>query len=165
MAGQRETEKRLEDILETRRPERRLVGRILTYWHDMRGDRPIPTVTDIEGEGLGEDWAYCFLIDVRPSFSVPAMVYMGAVIQQFAGILISGRINVILDVMDVAQRKITLARAERAPVLVEEEFPFSDTERLLTRAVFLPLSGEKDDHVSFVLGAANGKVAPQVPGL
>ncbi len=157
---------RLEEILETQVPERRLVGRVLSYWDHRRGERAMPHVEEIQGADLGADWDNCFVIDARPGFSVPAVVFMGASIQSLCGILFSGRLTAMLDFLDVAQRNLSLVQTRQAPVVIQDEFPFSQSERLLARAVLAPLSRREDDDpetgadpVTFVLGAANGKIA------
>ncbi len=155
---------RLEDILGVRMAERRLVGRVMAYWHDRCDGRPMPRFADIDGEDMGEDWDNCFVIDARQEFSVPATVHLGRALQGLSGNLVSTRIKVVLDVLSLVECKIEEVRRLGGPVLADAEFPISDDERLLTRGVFLPL-GEDDDEIGYILGAANGKLAPSVPGM
>ncbi|MGF1455474.1 MAG: hypothetical protein ACFB6R_08880 [Alphaproteobacteria bacterium] len=157
-------EARLEDILGVRMAERRLVGRVMAYWHDRCDGGVMPRFEAIDGAAMGSDWDHCFLIDVRPQFAAPATVHLGAALQRLSGVLISRRMRVVIDVLTLVQVKIDEVCRIAGPVLVEAEFPVSDHERLLTRGVFLPI-GEDDDEIAFILGAANGKLAPSVPGM
>ncbi len=163
-AGRHGAEISLEDILETRVPERRLVGRVLAYWNGQRGERLMPSICDIEGDGLGRDWDHCFIIDVRPQFRAPSTVHLGTELQRLSGALVDRRVNAILEILLLTSRKITEVREVCGPVLAQDEFPLNGQERMLARGVFLPL-GEDTQTVTFVLGAANGKIVPAIPGL
>ncbi len=154
---------RLEDILELRMPERRLVGRVLAYWQDKRRDRAMPAPEDMVGMELGRDWAHCILMSLGgPSGSDetdPTILHMGMVIQGLCGVLVGGRLHVVLEMLDLAERKVRLVERDCRPVLLDEDFPISAEERLVARAVILPL-GTQDSTVTHILAAANGKTVP-----
>lgn len=142
--------------------ERRLSLRLLRYWQEKRGVRPMAVENDIDPEELGEDWAFCFLLQARDvtniqdyNFTYLGEKIMGAYFDkaidehnQFMvgpnAFRLSGHFSRVLET--------------KAPVLDEGEFQTLHGRRVLYRQVLLPL-GEDDANVEAIFGAMNYKIA------
>lgn len=148
---------RLDTILEPWIRERRLVGRMLSYWHELRGEQDMPRLRDVNPERVGDDWRWSYIIETCEAGDCPQFKYLGAGLSKYAGIFLSGRTNWTMTLLDCATAKLNEVLQTKAPVLIEDEVKRFDGGRLMFRAVLLPMSddGQEIDHV---IGAANGKL-------
>ena len=141
--------------------ERRLGVRLLRYWQEKRGMRPMALENDLDPEELGEDWDFCFLLQSRDvaniqdyNFTYLGRKIMGAYFDkaidehnQFMvgpnAFRLSGHFSRVLD--------------SKAPVMDEGEFETLHGRRVLYRQVLLPL-GEEEEGVQAIFGAMNYKI-------
>lgn len=47
--------------------ERRISHRLVNYWQQIKGDRLLPSVSDIDYEDIQDMWSDCFLIGINDS--------------------------------------------------------------------------------------------------
>ena len=139
------------------RLERRLSQRIFLYWLMACRDRPFAACSEIDPAVMGEDWGWCFIIDISRSEEFPFFTHLGERLARFSGVLLSGQNDWKMTVLDRATNKFRDAIDSRAPVLAEEEMALFDGRLLKFRSIFLPLSDDQRS-VTHILGAANGKL-------
>ena len=141
--------------------ERRLGVRLLRYWQEKRGMRPMALENDLDPEELGDDWDYCFLLQARDVANIQDynFTYLGRKIMnayfdkaidehnQFMvgpnAFRLSGHFSRVLE--------------SKAPVMDEGEFETLHGRRVLYRQVLLPL-GEEEEGVQAIFGAMNYKI-------
>ena len=137
--------------------QKRLVGKLLSYWEEKRGARAWPALADIDPEEISELWPHCFILDVANFRDFPYFHYLGPRLARYSGIFLSGRYDWSRTLLkkSVCHYKEALERS--APVLLEEELTQYDNAKLLFRSILLPLSDDGDT-INFLLGAANGTI-------
>ena len=137
--------------------QRRLVGKLLSYWEEKRGTRPRPSLQDIDPEEIPELWPHCFILDVANFRDFPYFHYLGPRLARYSGIFLSGQYDWSRTLLkkSVCHYKEALERC--APVLLEEELTQYDNTKLLFRSILLPLSDDGDS-INYLLGAANGTI-------
>ncbi len=136
--------------------DQRLTGRILAYWNGLRAGRPMPAMDEIDPEVLGPDWDHCFVAQVDQDDAPPAMIHVGAALQRASGVLISGQTGFVLDVLDLAERRVRQTCLQRSPVLIQERLPAGPGFEFRARGIFVPL-GRRRRTATHVLGSVNGK--------
>jgi hypothetical protein len=140
--------------------ERRMVGRLLAYWHERKGERRFPRLTDIEPDTVGNDWRWAYILDTAGGHPFPNFVYLGPSLCRYAGVFLGGKREWATTLLDKATSQLDRVLAEGHPRVLDDEVRRYDGARLMFRAVLLPLS---DDGITinYVLGAANGKLVDQ----
>jgi hypothetical protein len=139
--------------------ERRLVLRILSYWRACRGDRAFPAAAEIRDDGLGEDSAFCFRLDLPRGAEEAVLASLGA---HYAGDwpgLVGRPVGecpggTILGETVALTPKVL---AQRVPITIGSEAVHRGAP-ILFRSILLPLSGD-DDRIDGFLGAANYRAA------
>ena len=161
---ERETKKPFEapvrSLLKYDSTERRLVGRMLAYWHILCQGRPFPRLGDIDPLAIGEDWRWAFLLDTDGYRDFPNFRYLGPDLAKYSGIYLAGRDELNTTLLDMATHKLERVFKEGCPLLLEDEVTRFDGAQLMFRAVLLPLSDD-GEQINYVLGAANGKVGAE----
>jgi hypothetical protein len=137
--------------------ERRLVGRLLSYWHDLCDGRTYPSLKDIDPERVGSDWRWSFILETGDHREFPNFLYLGPDLAKYSGIFLAGQDDFTTTLLDVATHKLDRVFREGCPLLMEDVVTLFDGQRLMYRAVLLPLSDD-GDNINFVLGAANGRM-------
>ena len=137
--------------------ERRLSQRVFLYWLMVCQSRPFAAFDEIESEILGDDWDWCFVIDVARSEEFPFFVHLGASLARYSGVMLSGQKDWTCTLLDKATEKLQETLSHRAPLLVEEELTLFDGREFKFRSILLPLSDDQRN-ITQVLGAANGKL-------
>jgi hypothetical protein len=138
--------------------ERRLNRRVHAYWEEKRGASGFPRPSDIVPKDLGEDWAFCFILDITGCFGFCKFDCLGTELAKFSGVFLSGRHDWTSTVLDKATGQVAKVVASRGPVFCDDELTLFDGRRLLFRSVLLPLSADQKS-ITHLLGAANGKLA------
>jgi len=136
--------------------ERRLVGRLLSYWHKLCDGRPYPCLKDLDPEQIGTDWRWSFILATGSYRDFPNFVYLGPDIAKYSGIFLAGQDNFTSTLLDVATHKLDRVFREGCPLLMEDVVTLYDGRRLMYRTVLLPLSDDGET-INYVLGAANGR--------
>jgi len=146
----------VKDLLTFKSAERRLVGRLLTYWHSLCEGRSFPRLQDLDPEYIGDDWRWSFILKTGDHRDFPNFAYLGPEIAKYSGIFLTGQDTFTNTLLDVATHKLERVFREGCPLLMEDIVTCYDGQRLMFRAVLLPLSD--DGHsINYVLGAANGR--------
>ncbi|MBL4618925.1 MAG: hypothetical protein JKX88_02350 [Marinicaulis sp.] len=135
--------------------ERRLARRVEKVWLNCAQDH-LPTWADIQKTDLGDDWNFCFAVDMRLSDGFPYFIYLGDDLCRFSNIYLSGRHHCEMTLLDLATSKMDEAALSRAPVFFNDALRIYNRRRIVFRSVLLPLS-ENGTDVTHVFGAANGK--------
>lgn len=153
----------VDRLLKFKREERRLVGRMLAYWHHLCEGRTFPALVDVRPHEIGDDWRWSFVLDTTSYNDIPNFRYIGPEVAKYSGIYLSGNDSFTSTLLDLATHRLARVFSEGCPLLIEDDVTRYDGKRLLFRAVLLPLSddGEK---INFVLGAANGKLDEAMNG-
>lgn len=147
----------IEKLLEYKATERRLVGRLLAYWHLLCRGRTYPRLGDIDPDAISEDWRWSFILDTEEHRDFPNFRYLGSEVAKYSGVFLSGEDAFTTTLLDMATHKLERVFKEGCPLLMEDEVTRFDGRRLSFRAVLLPLSDDGET-INFVLGAANGKL-------
>jgi len=143
---------------EVRTTERRLARRVLALWKAAcAADGTPPKPAAIRPAEFGEDWRWCFILDVARSDGFPYFLYLGEDLATYSGVLLSGCPDWRCTVLDRATQEMHAVAASGRPALVENELTLYDGRRLLFRSTLLPLSAD-GTRICQILGAANGKV-------
>jgi hypothetical protein len=141
--------------------ERRLGLRLLRYWHEKRGTRPMPVESDIDPEELGLDWAYCFLLQSRDVANIQDynFTYLGTHIMRAYFDKSIDEHNQFIVGPNAYRLSTHFARVldTRAPVLDEGMFETVHGRTVLYRQVLLPL-GAPDHGVEAIFGGMNCKI-------
>ncbi len=138
--------------------ERRLNRRIYNYWAARRGSGCLPAPGEITPAELGEDWPFCFILDISAGFGFPKFDFLGAELAKFSGVFLSGRNDWMSTVLDKATGQVGKVVESGGPVFCDDELTLFDGRRLLFRSVLLPLSADAMT-ITHLLGAANGKLS------
>ncbi len=140
--------------------ERRLVRKLLTYWLRISGDRAFPTLSDIDPDQIADIWDSCFLLDTSQNRDFPYFQYLGPSLAKYSGVLLSGKTDWAMTLLDKAVQNFKEAVEKKVPVLVEDNLVRYDGRLILFRAVMLPLSDDGET-INYIVGAANGRVAEE----
>ncbi len=147
----------IERLLACQATERRLVGRMLAYWHLLCQGRSYPRLKDLDVEAIGDDWRWAFILDTESHRDFPNFRYLGPALAKYSGIFLAGEDAFTSTLLDVATHKLDCVFRDGSPLLLEDVVTRFDGRRLMFRAVLLPLSDD-GKHINFVLGAANGRL-------
>jgi hypothetical protein len=150
----------LDGMLRGELADRRLVGRVLAYWHERCGERRMPRFADIDAEALGHDWRWSIVLDVTRGAEAPEIIYFGRELLRVWKMVSAGPGNAAM-VLDRAQAQLRLAVSTCRPALFDGDMPLGSGSRALFRSVLLPLSDD-DERVECIIGAANGTIFDHV---
>ena len=139
--------------------ERRLTRRVEKQWRSRADDcEPgcLPSWADIQSLDLGEDWDFCFAVDMRLSDGFPYFIFLGDGLCRFSNVYLSGRGHWQNTLLDMATTQMDEAALSREPVFCADTLRLFNKRRIVFRSVVMPLSDNGPD-VTHVFGAANGK--------
>lgn len=141
--------------------ERRLTLRLLRYWQELRGIRPMPEEAEIDPDALGEDWGFCFLLQSRDVANIQDynFTYLGENILQAYFDQGIDQHNEFLIGPNAYRLGTHFGRVldTAAPVIDEGEFRTLLGRRVLFRQVLLPL-GNENIAVDSIFGGMNYKI-------
>ena len=151
--------------LPVRLKERRLTKRVQRIWRAKAGagaaDEAVdvlPAWRDFSADDLGEDWPFCFAVDLRLSDAAPYFIYLGESLWRFSGLYLASRERWETALIDLAAAKMDEAALNRAPVGYVGNLRLDDGRRVVFRSILLPLADNGVD-VTHVFGAASGRGA------
>jgi len=139
--------------------ERRMHVRAYNHWASLLQGRPLPSIEDLEPEGLTDFGANSVLLDFSGGPEDPAISYLGARLAHECGFE-----NHPQTVADVPARSL-LSRltdhylqiiANRAPIGFEAEFVNTRGHNTMYRGILMPLSSDGET-IDFVYGVINWK--------
>jgi hypothetical protein len=140
--------------------ERRQIRNLLTYWLQTCGNRAFPTLADIDPDRIADIWGNCFLLDTADNREFPFFQYLGPSLAKYSGVLLSGKTDWAMTLLDKAVHNFKEAVEKRVPIMVEDSLARYDGRVILFRSVMLPLSDDGKT-VNYILGAANGRIAEE----
>ncbi len=139
--------------------DRRLARRLVDQWaRAARGH--FPSWEAMQGADLGADWDWTFVVDLENSVGFPYFIFIGDRLARLSDVYLSGEGDWTLTVLDKATADIEAAVAGRAPHFREDALVLCDGRQILFRSVTAPLA-ENGADISHVIGAANGRLAPE----
>lgn len=141
--------------------ERRVVGQALSYWHDLRGSRPLPLLEEVAFESEPLLRGKMFLLAIEPDVDGCTFAYDGGALAEAFRCKTQGKRPHDVLPNDVADHLLDLVRA-----VVDFRRPLADAATLprvrgggtlMHRMVVMPVSGD-GRLVTHVLGAFSYKV-------
>jgi hypothetical protein len=144
--------------------DRRLVSRMLRHWNELAPNQGFPSRGQVDPFLVGDDWANCMLIGLRPQMQKSTFVIVGGNLLPSPGRALEGRW--IADCPSDTLLGMTLSRladvlAERAPLVLRGAALHLGTP-VLFRSVLLPLA-EDGTQIDTVFGAANYRQVEALP--
>lgn len=136
--------------------ERRLAQRLLRYWHECRGDRPMPEENDIDPDVLGADWERCFVLQTRDLTNTTDynFTYLGsAIVNAYRDNQLDSDSKFLVST-NASQLSGRFARVlqTKMPVLEDGEFTTASGRRVLYRQCIVPLGNEARGVEAFLGG-------------
>ena len=142
-----------------RRIEKRLVGRALTHWEHLRGQRQFPAQSDYQDISAPYDEAEIFLIRVGTDEYSDEVVKAGSSV-----VTALGRNPVGMKAIDVlpssTEMGLSFCRAAaqmKKPIADVGRFTNSAGQEVRYRCILLPLSDDQET-INFVLGAFSYRI-------
>jgi hypothetical protein len=133
--------------------ERRLTARVKKEWRGF-GRASYPRRCDIDRAKFGNDWDFCFLVDLSDSTMDSRFSYVGTALTEF-GSPISDRQRIGESpegtLLELAAKEIGKVKELKQPVVTSGRAVHEEAE-ILYRAILLPLS-ENGRVIDGVLGA------------
>ena len=146
------------------RPERRAAETTLAMWRDAMGEGDLPRLADIKIQYDGDGWEHRFLLieDPNPLWSV--FILCGATARlAFDGAVVGRSLEeVMLPHGQPLVDACLAALRDRVPVQASGSFPARGGQRLVYRAVFLPMRGDVGAP-RYVLGTFGWRREPASP--
>ena len=136
----------------------RINEQLVQYWHELRGDHPLPFEHEINAEALKEIWDSCYLVTVKPNgFSYD---YLGRDLLAAYGDDLTGR--EITETLLYPHPESLFAKfrdvcKSASPATDESEFTNSHGHNIKYRSSVLPLAARGRAGVSFLLGGMRWK--------
>lgn len=142
------------------RPERRLIGRALTYWETVRGCRRLPRYADVCGGWKAVHEESLYLIAVGEDEAGDTVVHAGAALGAALGKDPVGRpaTTVLPSSTELGLSFCRAVVAMKKPIADVGRFTNASGEEICYRSILLPLSDD-EDRVNYVLGAFSFKRA------
>lgn len=136
----------------------RINEQLVAYWHELRGDRPLPFEHEINSEKLADIWGGCFLVTVTPGgFGYD---YLGRDLLEAYGDDWTGReiTETLLYPHPAALFAIfRQVKASGEPSTDDGEFTNSHGALIKYRSSVLPLAAHGQPGVQFLLGGMRWK--------
>jgi hypothetical protein len=140
--------------------EQRLTFRLLSYWNRIRGERPLPCLSDVNIEEIKELWYFSFTIDLREP--VHRFHYFGSSLSDIFQEDYTGRsVQELVDEDVVVNNTIGFyerAVVSREPVMEAASFVL-DAGEVRYRSIIVPLSSD-GQIIDFLMGTTNYKIFP-----
>ncbi len=147
-----------EDSVNVRQDERRLVGRALACWEEIRGERPFPDRNDFDTVFRGRLDGSTFLVAIGGSEDTDRVVESDNALIEALGLDPVGR--KVIDVLPSATEKgLSFCRAAadlKKPIADVGHFTNAEGKDIYYRSVLLPLSDDQEN-INYLLGAFSFK--------
>ncbi len=136
----------------------RINEKLVQYWHELRGDRPMPFEHEVSAEALKDIWGSCYLITVKQEGF--AYDYLGQELLAAYGDDLTGR--EITEALLYPHPESLFARFKEVvktvqPTTDDGEFTNSLGQNIKYRASVLPLASRGRAGVAFLLGGMRWK--------
>lgn len=137
--------------------EQRLTFRLLSYWNRIRGDKKMPSLSDVNIAEILEMWHFSFTIDARGTnhlfqYFGPNLADVFA--QDYTGFSVQDAIDedvIVNNTIGFYERAILI----QEPVMEAASF-FSEGDEVRYRSIIVPLSSNGLE-VDFLIGTTNYK--------
>ncbi len=147
-----------EDSVNVRQDERRLVGRALACWEEVRGERPFPDRNDFDTVFRDRLDGSIFLVAIGGSEETDHVVESDNALIEALGLDPVGR--KVIDVLPSATEKgLSFCRTAaelKKPIADVGHFTNAEGEDVYYRSVLLPLSDDQEN-INYLLGAFSFK--------
>lgn len=139
--------------------ERRMHVRAYNYWVSLLGDKPFPSIADVDPANLADFGPHSVLLDFSTDPENPCIAFLGAALRAECGL------TAPIERVDEVPGRSLLSRltdhylqiiANRAPIGFEAEFVGQRGHPTLYRGILMPLSSDGED-IDFVYGVINWK--------
>jgi hypothetical protein len=133
--------------------ERRLTARVEKEWRGFSG-ATYPRRSDIDRVKFGNDWDFCFIVDLADNTMDSRFSYVGTALREFGSpIFDRQRISECADgcLLKLAAKEIVKLKERKRPSVTSGKAVHEEVE-ILYRAILLPLS-ENGQTIDGVLGA------------
>lgn len=136
----------------------RINEKLIQYWDELRGNRPLPLESEINTDALKDIWGACFLITVKPNGF--AYDYLGGDLLAAYGDDLTGR--EITETLLYPHPKALFeqfgeVKKTARPATDENEFTNSRQQNIKYRSSVVPFAARERDGVSFLLGGMRWK--------
>lgn len=137
--------------------ERRLVLRLLSYWHELCGDRNFPSLAEIDPTQIPDLWEHCFVLEIGGHAENPVFRSIGAGLAEQAGLNLTDK-----RVTDLPEQTLVAAAVSYVDEVLRKNVPISrggeylapDGVRVHYRSILLPMSDDGET-ISGLLGAVS----------
>lgn len=138
--------------------EQRLTFRLLSYWNRIRGDRAMPSLSDVNIREITELWYFSFTIDVREADH--RFHYFGSSLtdifhEDYTGRSVQESMNediMVNNTIGFYDRAVQ----SREPVMEAASF-YMEGGEVRYRSIIVPLSSDGQT-VDFLIGTTNYKI-------
>lgn len=144
----------------------RRITDVLTYhWDEIRGDKPFPSIDDLNADMLADVWSNCFIVQLKHIKNKEnySFAYFGEALQRaFATDLTDTPVKYLISPhADHLASQYEKVLQSQAPLTDCSVFENRDHIKIYYRQVLLPLaSDENENEVGFILGGMRYKLKP-----
>jgi hypothetical protein len=137
----------------------RINEQLMQYWHELKGERPLPLESEINTDALKDIWPSCFLITVKPNGF--AYDYLGRDLLEAYGDDLTGR--EITEALLYPHPPTLFAKFRdivntAIPATDDSEFTNSRGAHVKYRSSVVPFASRGREGVSFLLGGMRWKL-------
>jgi len=139
--------------------ERRMHVRAYNYWVSLLGERPFPSIQDVDPQNLEDFGPHSVLLDFSTDPGDPAIAFLGGALRAECGLDHSIRRSSEVPGRSLLSRltdHYLQIIANRAPIGFEAEFVGQRGYPTLYRGILMPLSSNGEE-IDFVYGVINWK--------
>ncbi|NQU69820.1 MAG: hypothetical protein HQ514_04685 [Rhodospirillales bacterium] len=147
------------DATDVERIENRMVGRALSHWDDLRGDRNFPTYEDYSAQETPYGDEHVFVISIRDSELSDEIVAAGQKVEEGFGRSPVG-LKAIEAIPSSIEKGLSFCRTAarmKKPIADVGHFSNANGTEICYRSILLPLSSDQIN-VDHILGAFSFKV-------
>jgi hypothetical protein len=156
----------MADLGVGRPDERRLVGHALHFWWQLKGERPMPALSDVSfGPGASGSgtrlYPYLFAVTVAASPDEMSIVHCGPALAEICGKDVTGGLaaqSLPSSMWNKLRYAFAAAATTGKPLASSGRFTNASGRRELFRSIVMPLSSDQRT-VDHLLCALNSKLA------
>jgi hypothetical protein len=136
--------------------ERRLIHRFLYHWIALCQEQELPSIDDLSIANLPAPWEQCFLLTRTEPWQTREFDHLGEVFHTDHVSPDRNRVDAIRpqSLLDYVTRPISLAIADRIPMITSGSIVSTNRRHLKFRSIILPFAGRASGNL-YLLGAAN----------
>lgn len=139
--------------------EQRMTFRLLSLWNRLRGERPMPSLAEIDIHEIEEIWHSTFTIAVSGDESEHEITYFGPDLasvfnEDYTGVMLEEALNDIMINNTIGFYDKVMETGQ--PQSESSEF-FMNGREVKYRSIILPLSSD-GENIDFVFGTTNYKI-------